>query len=83
LLGGVDEYLTNGAVREIANVHPVTVTGVLDVERDRTAAMWQAPSGGHGIRLRRWHQESSARKTSSSSEILLRAEVRSFINDMA
>jgi len=47
LLGGVDEYLTNGAVREITNVHPVTVTGVLDVERDRTAAMWQAPPGDH------------------------------------
>jgi hypothetical protein len=47
LLGGVEEYLANSAVREIANVHPVTVTGVLDVERDRTAAMWQAPPGGH------------------------------------
>src|SRR6516225_8891163 len=42
LLGGVEEYLANGAVRKIANVHPVTVTGVLDVERDRTAAMRQA-----------------------------------------
>src|SRR5262245_36972878 len=76
LLGGVDEYLTNGAVREIANVHPVTVTGVLDVERDRTAAMWQAPPGGHGVRLRCCQQASSARNT-RSSEILLRAEVPS------
>jgi hypothetical protein len=63
-------------------VHPVTVTGVLDVDRDRTAAMWQAPPGGHGIRLRCWHQASSARKTSSSSEILLRAEAHSYIRDM-
>jgi len=64
-------------------VHPVTVTGVLDVERDRTAAMWQAAPGGHGVRLRCWHQASLARKTSSSSEILLRAEVRSYIRDIA
>src|SRR5262249_61681434 len=83
LLGGVEEYLANGAVREIANVHPVTVTGVLDVERDRTAPMWQTSPGGHGVRLQRCHQASSARDTRSSSEILLRAEVRSFINDMA
>jgi hypothetical protein len=83
LLGGVEEYLANGAVRKIANVQPVTVTGVLDVERDRTAPMWQASPGGHGVRLRRWHQASLARKTSSCSEILLRAEMRSFINDMA
>src|SRR5215472_816884 len=47
LLGGVEEYLANGAVRKIANVHRVTVTGVLDVERDRTAPMWQAPPGVH------------------------------------
>jgi hypothetical protein len=80
LLRGVDEYLTNGAVREIANVHPVTVTGVLDVERDRTAAMWQAPPGGHGVRLRCCQQASLG---AESSEVLLRAEVRSFINDMA
>jgi hypothetical protein len=80
LLGGVDEYLTNGAVREKANVHPVTVTGVLDVESDRTAAMWQAPPGGHGVRLRCCQQASLG---AESSEILLRAEVRSFINDMA
>jgi hypothetical protein len=39
LLGGVEEYLPNGATREITNVHSVTVAGVLDVERDRTAAM--------------------------------------------
>jgi hypothetical protein len=64
-------------------VHPVTVTGVLDVERDRAAAMWQASPDGHGVRLQRCHQASSARDTRSSSEILLRAEVRSFINDMA
>jgi hypothetical protein len=80
LLGGVDEYLTNCAVWEIANVHPVTVTGVLDVERDRTAAMWQAPPGGHGVRLRCCQQASLG---AESSEILLCAEVRSFINDMA
>jgi hypothetical protein len=80
LLGGVDEYLTNGAVREKANVHPVTVTGVLDVERDRTAAMWQVPPGGHGVRLRCCQQASLG---AESSEILLRAEVRSVINDMA
>jgi hypothetical protein len=83
LLGGVEEYLANGAIREIANVHPVTMAGVLDVERDRTAAMWQASPGGHGVRLQCCHQASSARNTRSSSEILLRAEVRSFINDMA
>jgi hypothetical protein len=80
LLGGVDEYLTNGAVREIANVHPVTATGVFDVERDRTAAMWQAPSDGHGVRLRCCLQASLSVE---SSQILLCAEVRSFINDMA
>jgi hypothetical protein len=61
-------------------VHPVTVTGVLNVERDRTAAMWQAPPGGHGVRLRCCQQASLG---AESSEILLRAEVRSFINDMA
>jgi hypothetical protein len=83
LLGGVEEYLTNGAVREIANVHPVTVTGVLDVERDRTAPMWQASPGVHRVRLRCWHQASPARRTRSSSEILLRAQVRSRINDIA
>jgi hypothetical protein len=80
LLGGVEEYLANGAVRKIANVHPVTVTGVLDVERDRTAAMWQAAPGGHGVRLRCCQQASLG---AESSEILLCAEVRSFINDMA
>ena len=73
----------NGAVKEIANVHPVTVTVVLNVERDRTAAMWQAPPGGHGVHLRCCQQASSSRNTRSPSEILLRAEVRSFINDMA
>src|SRR5262249_14942559 len=57
LLGGVEEYLANGAVRKIANVHPVTVTGVLDVERDRTAPMWQASPGGHRVRLRCWPLE--------------------------
>jgi hypothetical protein len=83
LPGGVEEYLTNVTVWEIANVHPVTVAGVLDVERDRTAAMWQASPGSHGVRLRCWHQASSARTTRSSSEILLRAEVRSRMNDIA
>jgi hypothetical protein len=58
------------------------MAGVLDLESDRTAAMWQAPPGGHGIRLRCWHQARSARKTSSSSEILLRAEARSYIRDI-
>jgi hypothetical protein len=80
LLRGIEEYLADGAVRKIANVHPVTVTGVLDVERDRTAAMWQAPPGGHGIRLRYCQQASLG---AESSEILLCAEVRWFINDMA
>jgi hypothetical protein len=83
LLGGVEEYLASGAVRKIANVHPVTVTGVLDIERDCTAPMWQASPGGHGVRLQCCHQASSARNTRSSSEILLRAEVRSVTNDMA
>jgi hypothetical protein len=81
LPGGVEEYLTNVTIWEIANVHPVTVTGVLDIERDRAAAMWQAP-GGHDVRLRCWHQASSARRTRSSWEILLRAEVRSCIRDI-
>jgi hypothetical protein len=80
LLGGVEEYLANGAVRKIANVHRVTVTGVLDVERDRTAPMWQAPPGGHGVRLRCCLQASLS---AESSQILLCAEVPSFINDMA
>jgi hypothetical protein len=80
LLGGVEEYLANGAIREIANVHPVTMAGVLDVERDRTAAMWQVPPGGHGVRLRCCQQSSLG---AESSEILLCAEVRSFINDIA
>jgi hypothetical protein len=81
LLRGIEEYLADGAVGEVANVHPVTVTGVLDVERDRTAAMWQAPPpGGHGVRLRCCRQASLG---AESLEILLRAEVRSFINDMA
>src|SRR5262245_52361921 len=53
LLGGVGEYFANGAVRKIANVHPVTVTGVLDVECDRTAPMWQASPGVHRVRLLR------------------------------
>jgi hypothetical protein len=52
LLGGIEEYLANGAVRKIANVHPVTVTGVLDVERERAAPMWQATPGGHGDAFR-------------------------------
>jgi hypothetical protein len=82
LLGGVEEYLANGAIREITNVHPGAVAGVLDVKRDRTAAMWQAAPGGHGARLRCWHQASSARNTRSSWEILLRAEVRSCIRDI-
>jgi hypothetical protein len=82
LLGGVEEYLTNGAVREITDVHSVMVASVLDVESDRTAAMRQAAPGGHGVRLRCWHQANSAGKTSSSSEILLRAELRSFIHDI-
>jgi hypothetical protein len=47
LLRGIKEYLTDGAVWKIANVHPVTVTGVLDAKGDRTAAMWQAPPGCH------------------------------------
>jgi hypothetical protein len=59
------------------------VASVLDVESDRTAAMRQAAPGGHGVRLRCRHQASSARKSGSSSEILLRAEVRSFIWDIA
>src|SRR5262245_33300621 len=83
LLGGVEEYLTNAAIREITNVHPVTMAGVLDVESDRTAAVWQAPPDGHGVPLRCWHQASSARTTRSSSEILLRAEWSSYISDMA
>jgi hypothetical protein len=80
LLGGIEEYLANGAIREIANVHPVTMVGMLDVERDRTAAMWQASPGGHGVRLRCCQQTSLG---AEPSEILLCAEVRSFINDMA
>jgi hypothetical protein len=40
LLGGVEKYLANGAIREIAKVDPVTVAGVFDVECERTAAMW-------------------------------------------
>jgi hypothetical protein len=81
LPGGVEKYLTNAAIWEIANVHPVAVAGVLDIERDRTAAMWQTSPGSHGVRLRCWHQASSARTTRSSSEILLRVEVRSYIRD--
>jgi hypothetical protein len=80
LLCSVEKYLTQGAIREIANVPPVTVTGVLDIERDRTAAMWQAPPGGHGVRLRLCQQTSLG---AESSEILLRAEVRSYIRDIA
>ena len=80
LPGGVEEYLTNVTIWEIANVHPVTVAGVLDVERDRTVPMWQAAPGGHGVRLRCCQQASLGAKL---SEVLLRAEVRSFINDMA
>jgi hypothetical protein len=80
LLGGIEEYLANGAIREIANVHPVTVVGMLDVERDRTAAMWQASPGGHGVRLRCCQQASLG---AEPLEILLRAGVRSFISDMA
>jgi hypothetical protein len=55
---------------------------MLDVERDRTAAMWQASPGGHGVRLRCCQQASSARSTRSSSEILLRAKVRSYISNI-
>jgi hypothetical protein len=55
---------------------------VLDVKRDRTAPMWRASPGVHGVRLRCWHQASPARRTRSWSEILLRA-VRSRINDIA
>ena len=51
--------------------------GGVDVESDRTAAMRQAAPGGRGARLRCWHQANSAGKTSSSWEILLRAELRS------
>jgi hypothetical protein len=76
LLGGIEEYLADGAVRKIANVHPVTMAGVLDVERDRNAAMWQASPGGHGVRLRCCQQASLG---AEPSEILLCAEVRSFI----
>jgi hypothetical protein len=83
LFGGVEEYVANSPIREIANVHAVTVAGVLDIERDRTAAMWQASPACHGVRLRCWHQASSARNTCSSPEILLRAEMRSVISDMA
>jgi hypothetical protein len=39
LLGGIEEYLADGAVRKIANLHPVAVTGVLDVACERNAAM--------------------------------------------
>jgi hypothetical protein len=46
LLGSVEEHFAQSAIREIAHVHPVTVTGVLDVERDCTAAMWQTLSSG-------------------------------------
>jgi len=43
----------------------------------------QAERHAHGVRLRCCEEASSVRNTRSSSEILLRAEVRSFINDMA
>jgi hypothetical protein len=42
----------------------------------------QVERHAHRGRLRCWHQANSARKISSSSEILLRAEVRSYIRDM-
>jgi len=42
----------------------------------------QVARDAHGVRHRCWHLARSARKTSSSSEILLRAEARSYIRDM-
>jgi len=42
----------------------------------------QVARDAHGLRLRCWRQASSARKTGPSSEILLRAEARSYIRDM-
>jgi hypothetical protein len=83
LLRSVEKYLGQRAIREASDLHPKTMAGVLELDGDRTAPMWQASPGGHGVRLQCCHQASSARNTRSSSEILLRAEVRSFINDMA
>ena len=42
----------------------------------------QVERRAHGVRRRCSHQASSVRNIRSSWEILLRAEVRSFINDM-
>jgi hypothetical protein len=54
------------------------MAGVLDAESERTAAMWQAAPGGHGVRLRCCQQASLG----AESEILLRAEMHSYIRNI-
>src|SRR5262245_27501495 len=74
----LDDALPIGAGADGFFGPPLAVMrGCADNGERSGAAMWQAPSGGHSVRLRCCQQASLVgRDTRSSSEILLRAEAR-------
>src|SRR6516164_4851717 len=47
LLGGVEEYLANGAVREAPDLHPKMMAGVLELDGDRASALRKTTAQDH------------------------------------
>src|SRR6516165_10414747 len=49
LLGGVEEYLANGAVREAPDLHPKMMAGVLELDGDRASALRKTTAQDHVV----------------------------------